>query len=51
MPVEDIARKDWHTYFDRVAEKTTQNTANGLVKQLKSCLKFCKAKDLIRAIH
>lgn len=47
-PVEDITRKEWYAYFDQVVLNTTQNTANGLVKQLKTCLKFSKARDLIK---
>jgi integrase len=47
-PVEDITRKEWYAYFDRIIENTTENTANGLVKQLKTCLRFCKARDLIK---
>lgn len=48
VPVEDITRKEWYAYFDEVIQQTTQNTANGLVKQLKTCLRFCKARDLIK---
>lgn len=48
QPIEDITRKEWYAFFDQVAQNTTKNTANGLVKQLKTCLKFCKARDLIK---
>jgi integrase len=46
-PVEDITRKEWYSFFDGVVKNTTEGTANGLIKQLKTCLRFCKARDLI----
>lgn len=49
QPVEDITRKEWFAFFDGVIDRTTKNTANGLVKQLKTCLKFCKMRDLIKS--
>lgn len=47
-PVEDITRKEWYAYFDQAAINTSLNTANILIKQLKTCLTFCKGRDLIK---
>jgi hypothetical protein len=47
IPVEDITRKQWYEFFDQVISKTTENTANGLIKQIKTCLKFCQQRELI----
>ncbi|ABZ76350.1 integrase family protein [Shewanella halifaxensis HAW-EB4] len=47
QPVEDITRKEWYAYFDGVEESSTPHMANSLIKKLKTCLNFCKERDLI----
>jgi len=48
--VESISPEEWFEYFQTMIKTNTANTANGMIKKLKTCLNFCKRVHFI-SIH
>ena len=46
-PVEDITKPQWYAFFDEVEKNSTGYVAQTMIKQLKTCLRFCSDRGFI----
>lgn len=47
-PVEDVTKPEWYRFFDEVEKNSTGYVAQTLVKQLKTCLRYCSERGFIK---
>jgi integrase len=46
-PAEEITTREWYEYFDKIEDQHSHVTAQALLRQLKTCLRFCIERSYI----
>lgn len=46
-PVEAVSKVEWHSFFEAVEKDSTPYVVNTLIKQLKTCLRFCSERGYL----